>query len=76
MQFKAMLCILAFLLLAGCAATHEEPVSNREPKKLITSDDYEDLQIKPRKQKPVEVDYKKEGTYGQNFENVKIQKDE
>ena len=49
-------------MLTGCAS-HEEPVSTREPKRLITKDDYEDLEIKPRKEEPVEVDYKKEGAY-------------
>ena len=74
MNYKAIFCILVFFMLTGCAA-QEEPVSNREPKSLITKDDYEDLKIKTPKKKPVEVDYEKEGTYGQNFENVIIKKD-
>lgn len=59
--------LIIFLMLTGCAA-QEEPVRVREPKKLITKDDYEDLKIKPRKEEPVEVDYKKEGSYEQNFD--------
>jgi len=74
MSYKAIFCIVVFLMLTGCAV-QEDPVSVGEPKQLITKDDYEDLQIKPRKDEPVEVDYKKEGTYKQNFENVKIKKE-
>ena len=74
MNYKTLFCIVFFLVLNGCAA-QQEPVNQREPKRLITKDDYEDLQIKPRKDEPVEVDYKKEGTYKQNFENVKIKKE-
>ena len=66
MNFKAIFCIVVFLILTGCAA-QEEPVSTREQKTLITKDDYEDLQVKPRKEEPVEVDYKK-GTFIQNFD--------
>jgi hypothetical protein len=62
MNYKAIFCLFIFLMLAGCAA-QEEPVSTREPKRLITQDDYEDLKIKPRVEEPVEVDYKKEGIY-------------
>jgi hypothetical protein len=70
MKFKAILFLVAFSMLAGCAV-QEEPVSVREPRKLITKDDYEDLQIKPRKEESVEVDYKKEGTTRQNFDPLK-----
>ena len=62
MNYKAICCIIVFLMLTGCAA-QEEPVSTRPPKTIITKDDYEDLEIKPRKEEPVEVDYKKEGAY-------------
>ena len=63
MNFKAIFCFaVVFLMLTGCAAK-EEPVNTREPKRLITQDDYENLEIKSRKEEPVEVDYKKGGTY-------------
>ena len=63
MNYKAIFCFaVVFLMLTGCVS-HEEPASTREPKRLITKDDYEDLEIKPRKEEPVEVDYKKEGAY-------------
>ncbi len=70
MKFKGILFLVVFSMLAGCAA-QEEQVSVREPRKLITKDNYEDLQIKPRKEEPVEVDYKKEGTTRQNFDPLK-----
>ena len=44
MKYKTNMYIAVFLLLAACAA-QEEPVVTREPKKLITEDDYKDLQI-------------------------------
>ena len=58
MNYKAIFCIVVFLMLSGCAA-QEESVSTRDPKSLITKDDYEDLKVKPRKEKPVEADYSK-----------------
>ena len=66
MKQIAALVFVVFLMLTGCAAK-EEPASNREPKSLITKDDYEDLKIKTPKEEPVEVDYKKEGVIRQNF---------
>ena len=70
MNYKAIFCIVFFLLLTGCAA-REEPVSTREPKRLITKDDYEDLKVKPRKKEPVEVDYKK----GVTVQSINIKKE-
>jgi uncharacterized protein YcfL len=67
MKQIAVLVIVVFLMLTGCAA-QEEPVSTREPKSIITEDDYEDLKIKTPKKEPAEVDYKKEGEYKQNFD--------
>ena len=67
MKQIVVLVIIVFFMLTGCAA-QEESVSAREPKSLITKDDYEDLKIKTPKKEPVEVDYKEEGTYIQNFE--------
>jgi len=67
MNYKALFCIMVFLLLTGCAAT-KEPTVTREPKRLITKDDYKDLKIKPCEKKPVEVDYKKEGTTIQSID--------
>ena len=60
-------------LLAGCAA-EQEPVTVREPRQLITRDDYEDLQVKPRREEPVEVDYKKQGSMRQNFDPMETYK--
>jgi hypothetical protein len=66
---KYLKVFLVVLFLTGCAAQEpQEPV--REPSKLITRDDYEDLKLKERKEKPVEVDYQKDGTYGQNFNPI------
>lgn len=59
---KIFCCIAVFLLLLGCAS-REKPLTVREPKKLITRDDYEELKMKPCEDEPVEVDYKKEGIY-------------
>ena len=67
MKQIVVLVFFAFFMLTGCAV-QEEPVSNREPKSLITKDDYDDLKIKTPKEEPVEVDYKKEGVYKQNFD--------
>ena len=67
MKQIAVLVIVVFLMLSGCAA-QDEPISTREPKSLITKDDYEDLEIKTPKEEPVEVDYKEEGVYRQNFD--------
>lgn len=58
MNCKAIFCIVVFLILTGCAA-QEEPVVTREPTKLITKDDYHDLQETPRKEEPVEADFSK-----------------
>jgi len=58
MNYKAIFYIVIFLMLSGCAA-QEEPVSTRDPKSLITKDDYGDLKEKPRKEEPVEADYSK-----------------
>ena len=66
MKQIAVLIFVVFLMLTGCAA-QEEIVSTREPKNLITKDEYEDLKIKIPEEEPVEVDYKKEGAYRQNF---------
>ena len=64
---KYLKVFLVVLFLTGCAAQEpQEPV--REPSKLITSDDYEDLKLNERKENQVEVDYQKDGTYGQNFD--------
>lgn len=76
MKYKTVLCAVFLLVLAGCAAREEDPFTVREPKKLFIQDDYQDLQTKPRPEEPVEVDYTKEGVYRQNFENVKIKKEE
>lgn len=75
MKRIAVLVFIALFLLSGCAA-QEEPVSTREPKRLITKDDYEDLKIKERKEEPVEVDYKAEGVYRQNFEPLQKKESE
>ena len=70
MKHIVILVFIALFVMAGCAA-QDEPVSNREPKSIITKDDYEDLKIEPPpKEEPVEVDYKK-GVYIQNFEPLK-----
>ena len=70
MQYKAIISIIVCIMLTGCAA-QEEPVSQREPKTLLTEDDYTDLKIKPRKKEPVEmIDYKK-GTQTQSFDITK-----
>lgn len=53
-----LLCFVIFSLMIGCAA-REETSSTREPRNLITRDDYEDLQVKPPKEEPIEVDYSK-----------------
>ena len=66
MKQIAALLFVVFLMLSGCAA-QEEPASIREPKSLITKEDYEDLKIQIPKEEPVEVDYKKEGVVRQNF---------
>jgi len=65
MNYKAISCVIVFLMLTGCAA-QEEPVSTRNHKTLITKDDYDDLKIKTSEKEPVEVDYKK-GVDRQNF---------
>ena len=66
-QIAVLVFVVCFMLI-GCAA-QEEPVSIRESKSLIIKDDYEDLKIKKiPEEKPVEVNYKEEGTYGQNFD--------
>ncbi len=70
MKSIVVLIFVVIFMLTGCAA-QEEPMSTREPKSLITKDDYGDLKIKTPKEEPVEVDYKKEGTYRQNFEPLK-----
>ena len=70
MKQIALLVGVALFVLIGCAA-REEPISTREPKSLITKDDYEDLKIETKKEEPVEIDYKKEGTYKQNFDPLK-----
>ena len=70
MKLIAVFVFVVFLVLTGCAAK-EEPLSTREPKSIITKEDYEDLKIKTPKEEPVEVDYKEEGTYIQNFEPLK-----
>jgi ankyrin repeat protein len=70
MNYKTLFCIVFFLVLNGCAA-QQEPVNQREPKRLITQDDYEDLKIKPRKKEPVEVDYKE----GVTVQNINIKKE-
>ena len=62
MNHKTIFCIVIFLVLTGCEA-QKEPVNTREPKRLITQEDYKDLEIKPCEEKPVEVDYKKDGVY-------------
>jgi hypothetical protein len=64
-QIVILVSVILFAL-TGCGVK-EEPVSTREPKNLITKEDYEDLKIEPKKEKPVEVDYEK-GTFRQNFE--------
>lgn len=64
-QILILVSVIMFVL-TGCGVK-EEPVSAREPKNLITKDDYEDLKLEPRKEEPVEVDYEK-GTFRQNFE--------
>jgi hypothetical protein len=66
MKYLNVLLILLFLV--ACAA--QEPESTRESSKQITIDDYEDLKIKKRRTEPNLVDYK-EGSYGQNFENLR-----
>jgi hypothetical protein len=70
MNYKTLLYIIILLLLAGCAAP-KKPAATQEPKKLITKDDYKDLEIKPRKKKPIEVDYKKEGVFRPSIETIK-----
>jgi len=70
MNYKAFFCIVVFFILTGCA-TQEDPVSTREPTTLLTKDDYEDLKVKPRKEEPVYVDYKKEGIYRKNIKTIK-----
>ncbi len=70
MKLIAVLVFVVFLMLTGCAVK-EEPLSTREPSNLITKDDYEDLKLKTPKEEPVEVDYKEEGTYRQNFKPLK-----
>jgi hypothetical protein len=67
MNYRVIFCIVIFLVLTGCAA-QEEPVSAREPKSLITKDDYEDLKIKP-KDETVEVEYK-QGKIIQSIDNA------
>ena len=57
MNYKAIFCVIVFLMLTGCAA-QEEPASTRNPKTIITKDDYEDLKIEPLRKEPVEIDYK------------------
>jgi hypothetical protein len=67
MKYLKVLFILLFL--TGCAAQEpQEPV--RQPSKLITKDDLEDLKLKKRKPEPVVVDYQEEGSYGQNFNPI------
>ena len=66
MKYKAIFSIIACIILIGCAA-HEEPVSTREPKTLLTEDEYTDLKIKPRKTEPVEIDYTR-GTQMQSLD--------
>lgn len=68
MKQISVLVFAVFIMLAGCAVHEESVVSSREPKNLIIKDDYEDLKMETRKEKTVEVDYKKEGSYGQNFD--------
>jgi hypothetical protein len=68
MNCKAIFCIVVFLMLTGCAA-QEEPVSPQNTKSLYTKDDYEDLKIKPRQEKPVEVDYK-EGVTARSIDTI------
>lgn len=58
MNYKAVILIVAFLMLTGCAV-RKEPVSTREPKSLITKDDYGDLKVTPPKDEPAEIDYTK-----------------
>jgi len=66
MHFKTIFCCITVVLLATGCATREEVESTREPRNLITKDDYQDLQVKPPKDKPVEVDYS-QGVMTQNF---------
>jgi ankyrin repeat protein len=65
MYYKAISCIVVFLMLTGCAA-QEKHVSMRESKKIITKDDYDDLEIKTPEEEPVEIDYTK-GVIIKNF---------
>jgi ankyrin repeat protein len=69
MDYKAIFCIVIFLMLTGCAA-QEEPVSTRPPKTLITNSDYDDLEIKPPKKEPVEIDYK-QGVTSRSIDTTK-----
>ena len=69
MNFKAIFCIVVFLLLTGCAA-QEEPVIPQNTKSLYTIDDYKDLKIKPREEKPVEVNYKEEGVMARSIDTM------
>ena len=62
MKHTILFGIIFLLLIAGCAS-QKEPVTAREPKRLITRDDYDDLKVKTPEEKPAEVDYKKEGVY-------------
>jgi len=58
MNFRTFFfCLIIITLIFGCAAREEETISTREPRNLITRDDYKDLQVKPPKEEPIEVDY-------------------
>jgi hypothetical protein len=65
MNYKAIFCIIVFLMLTGCAA-QEKRVGTGESKKIITKDDYDDLEIKTPEEEPVEIDYTK-GVIIKNF---------
>jgi ankyrin repeat protein len=70
MNHKSIFFIVVILIMSGCAV-QKEPGSAREHSQLITPDNYEDLQIKPQKKKPVYVDYEKEGTYRQSIQTLR-----
>ena len=70
MNHKPLFCLLVFLILTGCAA-QKEPGTAREPGQLITPDNYKDLHVKPKEEKPVYVDYEKEGTYRQSIQTLR-----
>jgi len=67
MNNKTILIIGILIMLLGCAVT-EEPAGTRASKRLITKEDYGDLQLKPHKEEPVLVDYEKDGVYRQSID--------